>query len=525
MDNYSTKLEMNDHLYEMGLGFVRERSRSGVESHIKAIERVSAWACFHHPGRFADGALENYALEIGESLEKRIKSNGIAIPDMKPSQSRTLHLVSTMYGVGGHSRFLVKWVESDKSAEHIIVLTDQKDEVPELLQNVVKKSGNYLFCLPPDASVESRALAVRKISKSCNRVVLHTHPNDSIPVIAFANEGGPPIAMFNHAHFSFNLGSTVSDIIINTIEYYRQISEKHRFAKRTAILAGTTGLWPIDDSRIDKEAAKKELLLPENATVIMSLAHEKYFRPMKGYNIYSTVRSILRKIPDAHMIIVGVKKDNPFVPDDLRSSSRVHLLGYVHNPILQYKACDIFLESFPMPSLGAVPESIAYGEAFPVPVYGPGESILRVQRTIYSYSYRPPDEATYVSYVENLATKKTDIRAEARKMRAQLAEYQDHFEGHLYSLNNMIDGLKHSPSEIPAIKMIESDDCRALADLDQSDIGEKINALLPFIPAIYHHAAAVHNGHQTSGAAIHRIARYLLRELKRKVKIFTKLTT
>lgn len=511
MSSNLVKLEINSSLYEAGVDFAKTRRRLGVESYLKAIERVAQWAWFHHPGRFADGALENLLLEVGRKLDDRGKKGAINIPNRKLFVSRTLHLASKLHDVGGHSRVLVNWGEKDKSAEHIIVLTDQVQAVPDILQKIITRSGNHCICLPTNESIENRALAVRRISQACDRVVLHTHPYDSIPVVAFAKEGGPPVAMFNHAHYSFNLGSAVSDIIINTLEYFRKMSEQYRFARATALLKGVPGLWPINSDIVDKAAAKRKLSLPGSATVIMSIAMEHYFRPMEGYNFFSTARSILRKLPDAYLMIVGIKKGSPLVPDDLSSNPRLLLMGYIQNPIIHYQASDICLESFPMPSIGAVAEAVAYGEAYPVPVYGTGESILRVQLTpILTYPYRPPDEETYVAYVASLTKKKDEIRNEARQMRAKMIEYKTLFEGHLCSLNRLIDSLKHTPGEIPVARMIDSNDCRTLAELDQSDIGEKINSLFPFIPSMYHHVGAVLKGYQTGGAAM----RCILNRLK-----------
>ena len=512
------KLEINSSLYEAGLKFVKARRRWGTESCLKAIERVSRGAWDHHPGRFADGALENLALEFGRKLEDRGKNSVVAIPTGKHLVSRTLHLATTLYDVGGHSRVIVKWADRDKSAEHVIVLTDQRHAVPDFLQEIITRSGNYCVCLPKNQSIENRAALVRRISKSCDRVILHTHPNDIIPVVAFAKEGGPPVAMFNHAHFSFNLGSTVSDMIINTLEYFREISERYRFARSTALLTGPPGLSALNNVIINKKAARRKLSLPESATVLISIAQGHYFRPMEGYDFFHTARSILRKLPDAYLMIVGVERGSPLVSDDLSSNPRLLLMGYIQNPIVHYQASDICLESFPMPSLGAVCEAVAYGEAYPVPVYGQGEGILRVQLTpMLTFPYRPSDEEAYVEYVTSLARRRDEIRAEARKMRAKLEEHDQLFESRLCSLNSLVDSLKHSPGEIPIAKKIESDDCRTLAERDQSDIGEKINAFFPFITSTYHHVGSVLKGYQTCGSAIQRILNRLKVGLTRRV--------
>ena len=85
MKGNPSKLEINSSLYEAGINFVKARRRRGAESCLKAIERVSKWAWHHHPGRFADGALENLALDVGRKLEDRGKNSAVNIPTRKRS--------------------------------------------------------------------------------------------------------------------------------------------------------------------------------------------------------------------------------------------------------------------------------------------------------------------------------------------------------------------------------------------------------------------------------------------------------
>ena len=71
-----------------------------------------------------------------------------------------------------------------------------------------------------------------------------------------------------------------------------------------------------------------------------------------------------------------------------------------------------------MPSLGVVAEAVAQGEAFPVPVYGADEGILRVSQVpLLSYRYRPKDEDDYVAYVSRVSSNLGDAREEAREAR------------------------------------------------------------------------------------------------------------
>jgi hypothetical protein len=180
-------------------------------------------------------------------------------------------------------------------------------------------------------------------------------------------------------------------------------------------------------------------------------------------------------------------------------------MGKVQNPIIYYQACDIFLESFPMPSLGGLTEAIAHGEAYPVPAYGSGENILRIQQSLVPLPYRPPNENEYIKYVVQLSKKKKTIRDEAYNMRRTIEENDRLLDEQFSSLNNLIDRLPHNPTEIPVSKMLESHDCIILAEKDQSDIGEKIDTLFPYIPSIFHQLRAVSKFHQPFKISFRRI--------------------
>jgi hypothetical protein len=95
-----------------------------------------------------------------------------------------------------------------------------------------------------------------------------------------------------------------------------------------------------------------------------------------------------------------------------------------------------------------------------------------------------------VDYVTSLVRRKDQIRVEARKMRTTIEAYDKAMEDHFRSLNSLIDSLKHSPGEIPVAGRIESNDCRTLAEIDPSSIGEKIDALFPFIQSAFHQVDA-----------------------------------
>ena len=393
------QLECHSFLYEILLKETHRLARRNDARLLPFIEKVASLAWNYHPGRFADGSLENVAFHIGQQMTNGTSEcvRKSARARMKP---RTLHVVSWVSSTGGHSRFLTKWVQRDSTSVHSIVLTRQRAEVPEFLHKIWKESGAAITKLRAEEAVETRASQLRSLSADYDRVVLHTNPDDAVPVVAYALPGGPPVAMFNHAHFHFSLGSTVSDIIINTLPYFQGVSRRYRYPRTTCLLAAAPGIVPIEGDHIDRRAAKKDLGLPEDEPVAMTMANEDYFRPVDGYNFFGTMKKLVERRPDLQLIFVGVSEHSPLVPEQLRRNERVRLVGPVVAPAAYYRAADLCLESFPMPSLGSLTESVAYGEAFPVPVYGEGESIVRVSyEPVLKYEHRPKTEDDYVTYI------------------------------------------------------------------------------------------------------------------------------
>ncbi len=517
------ELQSNSFLYETLLQRAQMLARRGHRSTLAFIERVAEIAYLYHPGRFADGALENIPFRLGS---EHCGSQPLQRTDLLPLDSRgsrTLHVASTLYSVGGHSRVLAKWVELDLSSSHAIVLTRQRGPVPEFVGRILESRGAALTQLRAEDPIEVRASQLRSLSNGFDRVILHTHPDDAVPVLAYAQPGGCPVAMFNHAHFSFSLGSSVSDVIINTLPYYKSISERHRFARRTALLRVPAGLVPLKHGSIDKRAAKTALGLSPQKPVGMTVALEQYFRPMQGYEFFRTLQTLMGLLPDLQFLVVGVSEESRIVPAELKRSDRLHLLGPVEDPLPFYRAADVFLESFPMPSLGAVIESVAYGEAFPVPVYGSVENIVRMNlNPVLSYEFRPQTEEEYLSYICRLLNEQSDTRDKAAALRRKIVEYDEKFGDEFPRLYSQIDGLNHEPREIPTTQCCMEEDNLILASFTEPNIGKRIDDLLPLRPGLAAHAKAVLRGHETLSSAVNRIALRGYQSSRKKGSIFQK---
>jgi len=396
----------------------------------------------------------------------------------------------------------------DTSANHVVVLTTQHADVPTFLEAAVSHAGGTIVRLAPSDSSITRAAALRSLAARCDRVILHHHPHDPVPTIAFAQPGGPPVAMFNHAHFGFSLGPGVSDLIVNTFGCFKRLSEQFRYARRSFLLPVVSGMAPWTMDPIDKAAAKARIGEDASSSIVLAVGHEHYFQPTPDYDFFRTARRLLREHPDMLLLLMGVPRTSELVPTDLQGESRCRLLGPVVDPVPYYRAADVCLESFPMPSLGVVAEAVAQGEAFPIPVYGATEGILRVsQEPLLSYPYRPRDEDDYIRYVGEVLSKLGDAREQARHHRLSLHTIDERWGLRLRELNQTVDELQHIPRELPRTWMTDSDDCRALADLRPLNLGESIDKMLPFRHAVRAHLLAASQGYMRPRKALGRVRR------------------
>ena len=170
-----------------------------------------------------------------------------------------------------------------------------------------------------------------------------------------------------------------------------------------------------------------------------------------------------------------------------------------------------------MSSMGGFCETVAYGEAFPVPIYGRGENILRLNQRIFDQrSRRAETEEQYLSDICALLEPKSSAREIAAGLRKVVIEEDAVFGEQFAALYAQIDALKHAPGEIPATECCDDEDNRLLASLDHPPIGDIFEQLLPLRPAILAHAQAVARRHESIYEAAGRIGRHFLRTLSRR---------
>jgi len=194
----------------------------------------------------------------------------------------------------------------------------------------VQESGGNLISFPSEAPLLVKAWWLRKIAQSgFDFVILHHHPDDIVPTVAFATPECPPVAIMNHADHVFWLGNTVADRVIHFRDSGKELGERRRFARDNTLLP--CPLLP-PDPRFTRVQARRQMNIPEGQVVLLSIGTAYKYMPLQTHNFFKTAVKILSRNPNAHLYLIGVPwyQRKRYLSD--AKHERFHFLGYIDNP-------------------------------------------------------------------------------------------------------------------------------------------------------------------------------------------------
>lgn len=476
-------LKVKSFVYEALVSKLVRFHRGNPEATVEMVERVAHYAWRHHAGIFADGRVENVLLEFSAEVEKRVpkdKPRELFAGDGRP---RLLHVASRANQTTGNTRVLAKWIERDADSDACLVLTWQDREIPPILETACRRRGIRVVQLPGSLSRLDRAGALRGLARRAERIVLHHDRDDVIPSLALAARDCPPVVYFNHSHFWFSLGDTVADLTLSTFPFFEKLTRERRFPRKTALIPGVIGNHEYEP--FDKAEAKKKLGLDPGLPVLFSCGFEGYYRPAHGQDFFATLQKVMARGGPMQVLVAGVRPEADFLPSEITRHPRILLEGPVADLRPYYRAADLCLESFPHPSLGGFLEATAYGGAFPIPAFGEGENVLRVDLPpVSGSSPRAPDEKTYVAGITNRLANLEQSRLLARKLQAELQAIDQAWPATLQSIYQCADGLRHAPGPIPAASSVADLNSRLLAELHEVKLPQLIHEWFPYFSAL-----------------------------------------
>ncbi len=323
------------------------------------VEMAALFAVSNHCGLFASSELERLVVRIGEE----------AIPGGPPTPAhageteplRVLHVATLVKPIGGLSRMIWRWIRQDSGRIHSVALTRQRHAVPRELVEAVHASGGRIHRVNEAVGgVLTWARRLRSLAAAADVVVLHIGNRDVVPLLALADPGRrPKVIYLNHSDHLFWLGVGISDVVASLRE-----SGLHLARTRRGIEPGRNAVLPIildpPERTLSRADAKNRLRLPENATVLLSVARGVKYRTVGGVSYAEAHLPFLRQNPEAILVVVGAG-DRPDWSDAVQAAhGRIIVHQERADTDLFYQAADIYVDSFPFVSTTSLLEAGCY---------------------------------------------------------------------------------------------------------------------------------------------------------------------
>jgi hypothetical protein len=429
----------------------RAHAQAGPHEALAAVSRAARFANRFHPGRFADGALENISLEIGmgSACGTSRALQALACAD-NLRRRRVLHVASAVFGVGGHTRMLHRWICNDQESAHSIVLTSQGDApVPTWLESAVRATGGVVVALTPQSDIVEQAAELRQMSQvGADVVMLHHGGTDPVPTLAFATHDCPPVGVINHADHAFWLGGSVADSIINLRTIQGGELDSRRFAPRSMVLPIPLELPGLQHTRA---IARQMLGVSPGEVVLVTIGRALKYRPCGDYDFVKTGNEILDRNPKSLLFVVGASAEElvPFLR--CAPNSRMRFIGALEDPGLYRAAADVFLESFPFGSNTSVLEAALHGLPV-VPAYDPLCALLVAGNdSLTGAMTTPVNEEAYIDRASELIRRgmlRADV-GDALRDRVRIDHVGDGWSAHLSKLYEHLGSTRHHPRRLP----------------------------------------------------------------------------
>jgi hypothetical protein len=320
---------------------------------------------FGHP-YLCSAPLEALLARLGAGLSKT-PGAGARASGARPK--RWLHVLSRTYVVGGHTAIVRRWIEQKPAAErHDIVLTYEavKDVAPNLAR-CVAEAGGKIASIDDEKSALARARRLRRMAQErADVVVIHAHPADAVPALAFAAPGGPPVLLLDHADHNFWAGVACADLVIDIRDSGLHLSRALRGVTRSAVLPvplPDPGRAPADRAGARKRLANPALL--DAKVVLLTVGGEAKYLPMAHLDFGAAALEIVRQVPECVLLAVGPRRESPLWQKlHADSGGRIQAVGPDPELGAWHAAADLYLEGFPRGSYTALLEAALAGRAF-----------------------------------------------------------------------------------------------------------------------------------------------------------------
>jgi len=327
-----------------------------------------------------------------ESLLNRL---GDSLPDNEAFQSRNdsskfriLHVASDMPDTGGHTRLIMNWIRSDQENTHNVIVTRQENnKAPEIIIKEFGLDVSIFHVLKRDSTFLQKAAELRERSYQYDMIIMHLHPEDIIPVIAYSCKNIPPIAVMNVGDHQAWVGASVCDLLVQFRDFLIPIDKERRgiLHQYYLPLSITSTEFTSHEKYI---ATRKEIGIAEDETLLLSTGIEYKFKPFGEYNFFESVIKVLDKNKKAKLYIAGISKESQLAKK--YAHHQITYLGTVTDLYRYEDACDISVEGFPWGGATAILQCALKGKPIHL-IYNPTLAHEFIPKDIFYYPENEKD--------------------------------------------------------------------------------------------------------------------------------------
>ena len=449
-------INAQDHFERLVKAAEAEIVVDNFEQAARAVMKAANFAQENHTGSYFSYRLEEILLKCATIIEERCKLSIANLPKKinRNNKRNVLHVLTEGYDTGGHTRLVARWCEQDNTSTHsVIALEPFQNCTPQWLANSAQQTGGWYSTLyQPNHGLCERAKILRNIAYSwADVVVLHTHPFDPIPIMAFGIDKGPPVIILNHADHVFWLGSSIADMVASIRPSAELLTLTRRGSKRSMLLPIPLALPKIN---ISKDDAKKQLGIDTKQKVLLSIANPYKYVSSGDYDFIQMLRRIDKKHKNVVSLVVGPQDVNQWQSLRIATGNRAKAFGIQNNLDVFHSAADVYLDSFCLGSLTASLEVGIKG----VPVICMANGISKIL-SIDDVSYQ---KAKIIASDLTEYEKKVDEMIKQPKLRTSIGNdlakciKEDHVDLWLQYLNKIYDSLPKEHSILTCYENISN---------------------------------------------------------------------
>ncbi|HHH42502.1 MAG TPA: hypothetical protein ENK49_00040 [Gammaproteobacteria bacterium] len=426
-------------------------SSGAPEEAARLLQAAANLAWKRKTGLFSCAALESLLGRIAQDA-------GICDEDCPENDApgekkrRVLHVFTETYAIGGHTRLAQRWMILDSASRHDAVSTQQGSRPPpdSLLAAVRRSGGNCHTIDTPGSSFLERAHALRRISRGADFIVVHQHPHDVIPALAYSVDNHTPVIYMNHADHSFWTGASIANTIAHFRESGIELSRHRRGIDNQRIQVLPIPIDRVKDSP-GRTEAKKVLGLTTDSFLIVSIGADWKYRTFDHFDYLEMVEPFLHEYKDAFVLAVGVSEQDKWAAASQRTGGRIQTPGTIRNLDMVYRAADVLLSPIPLGSVTSMLEGASYG--LPLVSFCPQGTPARV---LFNDDINIPDHLHQVADAAGLRARLASLKQDetARKQLGdtmrELCERAHIGDNWLQYMNKIYTAAETTPAKPPS---------------------------------------------------------------------------